>query len=84
MGHMPYKDEKAKQNAFLRANADHIKLSTTGKQREDNQMCFNKQAILYVPRPDTSNARIRSAVSNLLGTEVAGPLGTTNVQKIQS
>ena len=76
--------KKVKQNAFLRANADRITLSTAGKQREDGRKHVNEQAILYVPGSDTSNDPIRSAVSNLLGTEVAGPLGTTKVQKFQS
>ena len=65
------------QNSFLKANTHRIKLSTTGKERKDSHMPHKEQAILYVPGRDTSNAPIRSAVSDLLGTEVAGPLGTT-------
>ena len=46
-------------------------------------MPLKEQAILYVHGKDKSNAPIRSAVSDLLETEVAGPLGTTK-KKVMS
>lgn len=71
------------QNSFVTANTDRIKLSTTGKEREDSRKPLDEQAIFYVPGQDTSNAPIRSVVSDLLGTEVAGPLGTTEPTQVQ-
>ena len=62
------------QHAFLNANADRIKLAATGQKREGSY------PIYYVPGPNTSKAPIRSAISSLLGTEVAGPLGTTVIE----
>ena len=68
------------QYTFLKANADRIKLATGGETRKDNYEPLHKQAIIYVPGPNTSKAPVHSAVSNLLGTEIAGPFGTTPVQ----
>ena len=70
------------QHTFLRANADRIKLATSGQKWEDmySDESLQEQVIFYMPGPDTSKSPIRSAVSSLLGTEVAGPLGTPLVQ----
>lgn len=68
------------QHTFLRANADRIRLATTGQKWKDNHQNLHEQTIFYVPEPNTSNAPIHSAISNLLGTEVAGPLGTTPIE----
>jgi hypothetical protein len=69
------------QQTFLRANTDRIKLATSGKARKDSCKSYHEQTIFYVPGPDTSKAPIRSAINSLLGTEVAGPLGTTPAQR---
>ena len=63
------------QHTFLRANADRIKLASTSQKREDSDKPLYEQAIIYTPRPVSSKVPIHSAVSNLLGTEIAGPLG---------
>ena len=68
------KMKETAQNDFLKANSSRIR---TDLERQDSEMPLKEQAILYVHGKDKSNAPIRSAVSDLLGTEVAGPLGTT-------
>ena len=71
------------QHSFLKANANRIKLATGGQTREDTHKPLHDQAIFYMRGPNTSKAPIRSAVSSLLGTEVAGPLGTTAIITMQ-
>ena len=67
------------QHTFLQANADRIELATGGRKRKDSRKPLHEQAIIYVPGSNTSKAPVHSAVSNLLGTKVAGPFGTTPV-----
>ena len=64
------------QHTFLQANADRIKLATSGRKRKDNKEPLHEQAIFYVAGRNTSKAPVHSAVSSLLGTKVAGPLDT--------
>ena len=64
------------QLTFLRANANRIKLASTSQKRENSDKPLHEQAIFYVPGPNTTKVPIYSAVSNLLGTKIAGPLGT--------
>ena len=64
------------QKSFLKANANRIKLSTTGKERKESDMPLDEQPIFYVSGKNTSSVPVRSAVSHLLGTEITGPLGT--------
>ena len=69
------------QHTFLTANANRIKLLTSGQTRDYIHKPPHDQTIFYVPGRDTSKAPIRSAVSSLLGTKVAGPLKSLPSQR---
>jgi hypothetical protein len=71
------------QHTFLKANTDRIKLAISDQERWDSDKPLHEQAIFYVPGPNTSKAPVHSAVSSLLGTEVAGPLLGTPPRTMQ-